>query len=148
MRKRLDIAASVAATLAETLNAAQVQTAVISFGSGASMVTDFGTPVTKVKQAMCRLNLGGETNDYAAVRMASDLLLPRPEQRKVMFVITDGFGKKLECAEQVRAATNLGITVIGIGIQYDIEDVYPNSISISKMEDFAKAVFTQIKLAA
>jgi Mg-chelatase subunit ChlD len=148
MRRNLNTVASVGAVLAETLNAAGVQTAIISFGSKASMVTDFGTPVAKVKQAMRRLWLGGDTNDYAAVRMASDLLLPRPEQRKVMFVITDGVGKKSDCAEQIRAATALGITVIGIGIQYDITDVYPNAIFISKMEDFGKVVFNQIKLAA
>lgn len=148
MRDRLDTAASVGAVLAETLTAAGVQTAIISFGSRASMVTNFGTPVAKVKQAMRRLGLGGVTNDYAAVRMASDLLLPRSEQRKVMFVITDGCGKKSECAEQVRAATALGITVIGIGIQFDITNVYPNSIIINKMEDFGKVVFNQIKLAA
>jgi cobalamin biosynthesis protein CobT len=63
-------------------------------------------------------------------------------------VVTDGKGNPVACKEQCRAAQALGITVIGIGIQEDVGDVYPNAVRINKVEDLGGVVFSQIKIAA
>jgi len=144
----MDTLASVGAMLTDTLLAAQVQTAIVSFGTYASLVSNFGQPAQKVRHALSRLKRGGDTNDYAAVRMAADMLLPRSEERKVIFVVTDGKGSPVQCKEQCRAAQALGITVIGIGIQENVGDVYPNAVRINSVEDLGGVVFSQIKIAA
>lgn len=148
MRRDLGIVVGVGAMLVETLASAQVQVAVTSFGSVASVVTPFGTPAAKVRHTLSRLSIGGDTNDYAAVRQAADLLLPRQEERKVIFVVTDGVGDHDRCKEQCRAAQALGITVIGVGICHDVSDLYPNAIRINSVDDLGSTVFTQVKLAA
>lgn len=151
MRRDIGTVVSVGAALVETLASAQVQVAVTSFASEASLVTPFGTPAAKVRQTLSRLGTGGDTNDYAAVRQAADMLLPRSEERKVIFVVTDGESTPIltrNCKEQCRAAQALGITVIGVGIGIDVGHVYPNSIRINSVSDLGNTVFTKIKLAA
>lgn len=144
----LNTVVSVGAMLVDTLASAQVQVAVTSFGSVSSVVTPFGTPAAKVRGELSRLGCGGDTNDYAAVRQAADMLLPRTEERKVIFVVTDGVGDRDRCKEQCRAAQALGITVIGVGIQQDVSNIYPNAIRIESVDDLGKTVFNQVKLAA
>ena len=151
MRRDIGTVVSVGAALVETLASAQVQVAVTSFASEASLVTPFGVPAAKVRQTLSRLGTGGDTNDYAAVRQATDMLLPRSEERKVIFVVTDGESTPIltrNCKEQCRAAQALGITVIGVGIGIDVSHVYPNSIRINSVSDLGNTVFTKIKLAA
>jgi Mg-chelatase subunit ChlD len=148
MRYDLGIVVGVGSILCDTLLAAQVQVAITSFASLASMVTPFGTPAAKVRQTLSRLTAWGDTNDYAAVRMAADMLLPRSEERKVIFVITDGEGDVSSCREQCRAAQALGITVIGVGICKDVGHIYPNAIRINSVDDLGQTMFNQIKLAA
>jgi Mg-chelatase subunit ChlD len=151
MRRDIATVVGVGAALVETLASAQVQVAVTSFASEASLVTPFGTPAAKVRQTLSRLGTGGDTNDYAAVRQAADMLLPRSEERKVIFVVTDGESVPSitkNCKEQCRAAQALGITVIGVGIGIDVSHVYPNAIRIDSVQDLGTTVFTKIKLAA
>ena len=151
MRLHIGTVVSVGAALVDTLASAQVQVAVTSFASEASLVTPFGVPAAKVRQTLSRLGTSGDTNDYAAVRQATDMLLPRSEERKVIFVVTDGVSKPdltRNCKEQCRAAQALGITVIGVGIGIDVGHVYPNAIRIDSADDLSKTVFTKIKLAA
>lgn len=148
MGRFMDTVVSVGAMLVDTLASAQVQVAVTSFSCQTSVVTPFGTPAAKVRQTLSRLGSGGDTNDYAAVRQATDMLLPRSEERKVIFVVTDGVGDRLRCKEQCRAAQALGITVIGVGIRHDVSGQYPNAIRIDSIDDLGKTVFNQVKLAA
>jgi hypothetical protein len=148
MRHELGTVVGVGSILADTLLSAQVQVAITSFGTWASLVTPFGTPAAKVRNTLARLTAWGDTNDYAAVRMAADMLLPRSEERKVIFVITDGEGDVSSCREQCRAAQALGITVIGVGICKDVGHIYPNAIRINSVDDLGQTMFNQIKLAA
>jgi cobalamin biosynthesis protein CobT len=79
------------------------------------------------------------------------LLLNRPEQRKVTFILGDGGvdrGDEKRCMEQSNAGENLGITTIGIGIVGDLSRMYKNNIYIRDLSDLANASFKQIKLAA
>ena len=148
MRRELGTVVGVGSILAETLLSAQVQVAITSFGTRASLVTPFGTPAAKVRKTLSHLSAWGDTNDYAAVRMAADMLLPRSEERKVIFVVTDGVGDRVQCREQCRAAQALGITVIGVGIGTDVSNIYPNAIRIDSVEELGQTMFNRIKLAA
>lgn len=132
----------------DTLSKAQVATSVVTFGSRAAVTKPFEMNATK---AIARLNAvteGGGTNDYFAVRYAHKMLLGRPEQRKICFVITDGMGREDEIRTQIKVGERLGITTIGIGIQEDVAHVYPQSVKVSDIGDLGTVSFKQIKLAA
>jgi len=81
------------------------------------------------------------------VRYAHKLLLNRPEQRKIAFVITDGQGKPEYVREQVKIGERLGITTIGVGIELDVRNVYPQSVNVKDAADLGAVSFKQIKLA-
>lgn len=134
--------------MVDTLSKAQVATSVLTFGSTTAVAKPFDMNATK---AIARLNAvteGGGTNDYFAVRYAHKLLLNRPEQRKICFVITDGMGREDLVQQQVKIGERLGITTIGIGIQEDVAHVYPQSVRVNNIGDLGTVSFKQIKLAA
>jgi predicted transcriptional regulator len=74
--------------------------------------------------------------------------MKRHEERKVMFVITDGDGHKAAAKHQAQVGERLGITTIGVGIQYNVSDVYSNNVHVKTIADLGSASFKQIKLAA
>jgi len=136
------------AALIDTLRRAQVSTAVMAFGDNPVVVKDFSTSVPKALDRMSRMVDFGATNDYIAVRSAHSMLLNRPEQRKICFVITDGEGDRVSTKEQCEIGARLGITTIGIGIDLSVSDVYPQAITVSDMSELASVSFNKIKLAA
>ena len=145
---RIVQAALTAQALIDTLQRAQVATCVMAFGSYTSVIKPFNEHATKGKVKINRLGNGGGTNDYFAVRYAHKLLLNRPEQRKICFVITDGIGNPQRTREQCAAGERLGITTIGIGIERKVGDVYPQAVHVTEVSDLAATSFKQIKLAA
>ena len=64
------------------------------------------------------------------------------------FSVTDGEGDTRETRQQVMSGERLGITTVGVGIQLDVSNVYPNNIKVADSNDLAGASFKQIKLAA
>jgi cobalamin biosynthesis protein CobT len=136
------------AALMDTLRRAQVSTAVMAFGDCPVVIKDFNTSVPKALDRMGRMIDFGATNDYIAVRSAHSMLLNRPEQRKICFVITDGEGDRVSTKEQCEIGARLGITTIGIGIDLSVSDVYPQAITVSNMSELAAVSFNKIKLAA
>jgi Mg-chelatase subunit ChlD len=136
------------AALLDTLKRAQVTTAVIAFGDYACVLKAFNTSTPKAIADLSRLSDLGSTNDYLAVRKAHTMLLNRPEQRKICFVITDGEGDKWSTKEQCEIGTRLGITTIGIGIDLDVKDVYPQSVTVRDIAQLGAVSFNKIKLAA
>lgn len=136
------------AALIDTLRRAQVSTAVMAFGDNPVVVKDFNTSVPKALDRMSRMVDFGATNDYIAVRAAHGMLLNRPEQRKICFVITDGEGDRVSTKEQCEIGARLGITTIGIGIDLSVSDVYPQAITVTDMSELATVSFNKIKLAA
>lgn len=134
--------------LIETLRKSQVATCVLSFGSQTAVIKPFGEHPKKAQSKIAGLSNGGSTNDYFAVRYAHKLLLNRPERRKICFVITDGQGNPEQVRRQCMTGYNLGVTTIGIGIQVDIGNVYPQSINVRQSDDLGTTSFKQIKLAA
>jgi hypothetical protein len=136
------------AALIETLRRAQVATSVVAFGDAPMVVKGFNTSVPKGLSNMSRMVDLGATNDYIAVRYAHSALLNRPEQRKICFVITDGEGDRVTTKEQCEIGARLGITTIGIGIDLNVSDVYPQAITVSNMSELGTVSFNKIKLAA
>lgn len=150
MRQNIGLAGSVAALLIETLQSAQVATSAVAFCDRVSIPVPFGTRVQKARDILSRLTVTGGTNDFAAIRVACDALLSRSEQRRVIFVVTDGEGCKEWAREQIRAARALGIEVIGVGIRHDVADLYGDrtSIRVDAVAELGGAVFSKIKVAA
>lgn len=150
MSVNMEELSSAAWTLSQSLNAAGVDVAIVTFESQASLSLPFGQTMNKLKNVVRSIQPLGGTNDYAGLAMAHDLLLAHPAQRKVTFIITDGAGapnRKASLLEQLAAGERMGITTIGIGIGIDISRTYPKSIRVSG-GDLADATFKQIKLAA
>ena len=148
MSNRIVQAAIATRALLDTLQKAQVETCVLAFGSFTSVVKPWGEHSLKAAAKINSICNGGSTNDYFAVRYAHKLLLSRPEQRKICFVITDGIGKPIAVRNQCEAGNNLGITTIGIGIEQDVKHAYPQSVRITDVGDLGTVSFKQIKLAA
>lgn len=134
--------------LIESLSAAQVSTAVLTFGCETAVMKGFNTPAKRFVADVPRISPAGGTNDYFAVRLAHEMLLGRHEQRKVCFVITDGRGDVADTTAQVKSAANLGITTIGIGIKANVADIYPNNVRVDDVQSLGKMAFDKIKLAA
>ena len=146
--QRMTAAIQTAHALLDTLTKAGVKTTVLTFGSYVSVIKPFDMPALKALPLLERIKDGGSTNDYAAIRYAHKLLLQRSEQRKVVFVLTDGDGHRRAAKAQVQSGERLGITTIGVGIQHNVAGVYPKHINIEQVADLGTASFKQIKLAA
>lgn len=136
-----------ARALTETLQKSQVATCVMTFGSSVAVVKPFEQHPTKAISKMNAVRDGGGTNDYFAVRYAHKLLLNRPEQRKIAFVITDGQGHPYWVREQCKIGERLGVTTIGIGIDQNVSNVYPQAVEVENAKDLGAVSFKQIKLA-
>jgi len=136
--------------LIDSLSAAGVQVEVVTFGVVASVLCPFGTPAARIKHAVRCVDNEGDTNDSVALRLAHERIYTRPEQRKVVFVLTDGDGKGAAVRAQCKAGAALGITTIAIGIgERNQADVwYTNAIKVVDPADLASAALSQIKVAA
>ena len=147
----MTLAASAAAALSEALTSAGVNVGVVTFTNEASVAAPVGASRTQLKKVFRNLVSIGGTNDYAGLVVSHNLLLPRDEQRKVVFVISDGHGdrdRRASLRDQIRSGAHFGITTVGVGIGVDIGHVYPNSVRINSVADLGAVAFKQIKLAA
>jgi len=144
----IDDAVKTCAAMLDTLNKAGVKTCVVTFGSYASVLKPWEMPVPCALERVARIGSGQNTNDYGALRFCHEMLHSRPESRKVVFVITDGEGQKADVRAQCEAGVNLGITTIGVGIELDVSESYPVSVTVEDAANLGKVAFKQIKLAA
>ena len=146
---RMKAAVPVVVALHAAATAAGASVAVDAFSIATTPIVGWGAPTAKLATLITKINPNYNTNDYQAVRLAGDKLLARPEQRKILIVITDGNGDRERTAKHVAALERCGVTVIGVGIMLDSEmtDVYPSSISVKNLQDLASASFKHIKVA-
>jgi len=146
---RMFAAVPVVVALHAAATAAGAAVAVDAFSIGTTPVVGWGAPTAKLASLISKIKPNYNTNDYQAVRLAGDKLLARPEQRKVLIVITDGNGDRERTSKHVAALERCGVTVIGIGILLDSEmtTVYPSSINVKNLQDLASASFKHIKVA-
>jgi Mg-chelatase subunit ChlD len=145
---RIQQALNAAAALLDTLNRAQVKTAIVSFGSTVAVLKEFNKPVPATVQLLAKVRASGSTNDYHALRYSHEILYARPESRKVVFVLTDGYGHIEATRAQAISGENLGITTVGVGIGGDVSRVYTQSVVVENGGNLGDASFKQIKLAA
>jgi cobalamin biosynthesis protein CobT len=145
---RMAQAVKVCAALLETLTAAQVATSVVTYDDYTSVLKPWNMNYRKVLPMLEQMGGEGGSNDYHAVMTAHQMLYARPEQRKVCFVLTDGWGNMLATRQQVESGTRLGVTTIGIGINEDVCSVYPNSVRVNAIEDLGTMTFGKLKMAA
>jgi Mg-chelatase subunit ChlD len=145
---RIEQALDATAALLDTLNRAQVKTAVVSFGSNVAVLKEFSKPVPATIKLLAKVVNAGSTNDYQALRYSHEILYARPESRKVVFVLTDGFGHVEATRKQAVSGANIGITTVGIGIGSDVSRIYAQSVQVNNGGNLGDASFKQIKLAA
>lgn len=151
---RINAALSAAHALMETLHGAGADVAVVTFGDQASVAVPFGTNKTRALEIVSRIGSqmpGADgTNDWAALRMAHEMLLSRRAHRRVVFVVSDGVGNVEAMQRQVQAGVNLGITSLGLGIGESVDHIYGtnNSSRVDRVEDLGAATFTRVKVAA
>jgi hypothetical protein len=147
---KIDVAAACTWALAETLMQAGVDVAILGFDNDLYRLRDFGsTPALKTRATLERIRTGGSTNDYAAIRLAHQMLLRHHATRRVAFVLGDGVGDRANASRQVRQGENLGISTIGIGIGYDVRSVYgAGSVRVDRPADLGRVAFQKIKGAA
>ena len=144
----IDPSIKVCAALADSLKKAGAKVSILTFGDQVSVLKDFEDPTPKMLTRLSLVSEGGSTNDYSAIRYSHQLLSKRQEERKVLFVLTDGAGDQVSARSQCLAGDNLGITTIGVGILENVSKTYPQSIRINNLNDLGTASFKQIKLAA
>lgn len=134
--------------LLDTLNKANVATSVLAFGRFTSVLKPWNMPIPKISDLLGKVRSEGATNDYFAVRYAHEMLMSRPEQRKICFSITDGIGNTSRVRKQCESGARLGITTIGIGIGMSVDNAYPQNVTVWKSEDLGATSFEKIKLVA
>lgn len=146
--QRMTAAIQTTSALLDTLTRAGVATCVVTYGDYTAVLKPWDMNYKKANVLMTRIESGGGSNDYFAIRYGHGLLLQRTEQRKVMFVITDGDGHRQRAREQAQRGERLGITTIGVGIQHNVSRVFDNNVHVETIADLGSASFKQIKLAA
>jgi cobalamin biosynthesis protein CobT len=144
----IDDALKTCAAMLDTLNKAGVKTMVVTFGTHASVLKPWSMSVPRALERVALVSAGANTNDYSALRFCHEMLHGRTESRKVVFVITDGCGDERAVRAQCNSGVNLGITTIGVGIELDVSDSYPVSVTVEDAANLGAVAFKQIKLAA
>jgi len=141
-------AAPTCAALLETLSAAQVATALVTFDDYTSVLKPWNMNHKKAITLLESIDGMGGSDDATALMHVHQMLYRRPEKRRLCFVLTDGQGDIQQAKAQVASAARLGVTTIGIGINADVSHVYPNNVQIDSLEDLGRVTFTKLKLAA
>ena len=145
---RMASAAPTCAALLETLSAAQVATALVTFDDYTSVLKPWNMNARKAITLLESIDGMGGSDDATALAHVHNMLYRRPEKRRLCFVLTDGQGDIEQAKAQVASAARLGVTTIGIGINADVSHVYPNHVQIDSLEDLGRVTFTKLKLAA
>jgi cobaltochelatase CobT len=145
---RMPNAVNVCYALLTVLAASGVATSVVTFNHVISVLKPWSMPVPRTKELLESVETSGNTNDYAALSFAHGMLLRRPEARRVCFVLTDGEGDPDATRAQCLSGAKLGVTTIGVGILENVGHVYPNAVTVHKVEDLGTVAFNKLKLAA
>ncbi len=91
-------------------------------------------------------NIDGESLEYAAIRLSK-----RPEKRKVIIVLSDGFpagaqGDDEHLKLMVEQLTRQGFDLVGIGIKSAaVARFYDNFLILNSVEELPKAVMGELK---
>jgi hypothetical protein len=117
---------------------------------GVSVIKRWDENVRKLANRIPNMNADGCTPMAEAILFSASQLAARPEDRRVMLVITDGQPDDLrQATENVTLARQHGIHVIGLGIEIDPVAVFgkANSASIKSISDLASTMINLLKNA-
>jgi cobalamin biosynthesis protein CobT len=144
------------AELNELVEAQKNSTSVRVLPTKIFVLKDFNQPLHAARAKIGNLTsvTYGNTNDTQAIIMAASRLLERREERKVMFVLSDGepgyFTNQFApvstefCGQTLRDAVAFAeerrIELIGIGILNDsVKRFYPKSVVVTDVNDLGKS---------
>jgi len=103
-----------------------------------------------------KMSARGLTPLHESMMFAARRLAVRPEARKILFVLTDGYPELWpeqtsmidEAIKTVEQLSNAGIEIIGIGIQSScVEEIFPQHVVINELEDLPRGFFRQLTKA-
>jgi cobalamin biosynthesis protein CobT len=88
----------------------------------------------------------GSTPDYAGVSLAIEDISKRPENRKILFLLTDADGYcKPHMRQLQKVADKIGIKLIAIGIgDTQVDQCFTNSQNVVNVNDLASASFNKL----
>jgi cobalamin biosynthesis protein CobT len=98
---RMASAAPTCAALLETLSAAQVATALVTFDDYTSVLKPWNMNARKAITLLESIDGMGGSDDATALMHVHNMLYRRPEQRRLCFVLTDGQGDIRQAKAQV-----------------------------------------------
>lgn len=106
-------------------------------------VKSYGESITNAAPALAAITqlVSGATPDYSALRLSIEAVAKRPEQRKILFVITDADSYQIEHIQHLdEVAKKLGVVIVAIGVGgADVTKCFTNAASVQTTAE----VFTQ-----
>jgi len=130
MSQQIESAVAVASALYAASMAAQAATKVATFNYH-RRESDWNVSVPRMNKILSHINVSGGTEDYQSLRWASNDLLQRQEQRKVLIIITDGNGDRDSCKQWAASLDRLGMIVIGVGVGVSLGDIYKHNVRVN-----------------
>lgn len=114
-------------------------------GDNVLLIADFGESPKRTAGRYGAIGVTGSTPLSEAMMWCAHRLWSRREERKILFVATDGGPDDLESAKAViRSMQSKGIEVIGLGINYDTSHLIKESKTISDIREMPNAVFEML----
>lgn len=109
------------------------------------LIADFGESPKRTAGRYGAIGVTGTTPMSEAMMWCAHRLWSRREERKILFVATDGGPDDLESAKAViKSMQSKGIEVIGLGINYDTSHLIKESKMISDIREMPAAVFEML----
>ena len=116
---------------------------------------DFEDSISSCRSSMGMLasHTSGANADGDAILWAAERLYARPEEKKILFVLSDGqpaYMSQSRCIHQytrdaVEWCTFRGIDVMGLGMLDDsVKQYYPKYVTVDNMEQFGKTYIDEI----
>jgi len=106
-------------------------------------VKAYGESIASAAPALAAITqlVSGATPDYSALRLSIEAVAKRPEQRKILFLITDADSYQIEHIQHLDAvAKKLGVVIVAIGVGgADVTKCFTNAASVQTTAE----VFTQ-----
>lgn len=86
------------------------------------------------------------TPDYSAISLSIDALAVRPEQRKILFILTDAEGYYKRHMDHLQTvADRLNVVIVAIGIHsQDVKKVFDNAETVNNLNDLASTSFNTL----
>ncbi len=145
---KLKIAALSGYATAEALASVHgVTTAVSVFptSDGVEYISPFGTKPVANAENFNQLTVYGDTPLSDAMARVSIDLLNQQNERKILFVITDGEPNyNDQSASVIESAVNAGIEIMGVGIGVELDHLFDVWCSIDNLQDLPGSIFSML----